>query len=215
MDLRRTAAAVMLAAVLRAAPAAAEKRECEILPPDVQGAAVYSGHSASRMCEAGLKPLWQGVPEGAAQVMRFTFSSGHALFWRSVTIIQLPDGSGRMEVVGGGFERRDVRSPWVDLRPVRRRLSPEALATLAVLAEQSGTFDHEVGTWDRLREANGDAILYLHCQTLELERANAGGYRFSSVNIGCNRPDKLMPLVDEVIRLGGIGMVRSNWAGYP
>jgi hypothetical protein len=214
MDLR-PAAALALAAACWAAAAAAAPKDCRILPPNVRESAVYAGFSENRMCKAGLKPLWPGVPDGAAQVMRFTFSSGHALFWRSVTITALPDGTGRLEVVGGGFERRDVRSPWVDLRPVRRRLSPEALATLTTLAEQSGTFDHEVGTWDRLRKANGDAILYLHCQTLELERADAAGYRFSSVNIGCNRPDKLMPLVDEVIRLGNIDMVRRNWAGYP
>ena len=211
MDLRRAAAVVLMAAC-GAVPAAA-KDDCQMLPPAVGEAQVYSGHSASRMCEAGLKPLWQGVPEGAAQVMRFTFSSGHALFWRSVTITQLPDGSGRMEVVGGGFERRDVRSPWVDLRPVRRRLSADALATLAALAQQSGTFDNAIGTWDE--RADGEARIFLHCQTLDMERADPAGYRFSSINIGCNRPAALMPLIDEVIRLADIGMVRRNWAGYP
>jgi len=211
MDLRRAAAAVLLAAC-GAAPAAAAEADCQMLPPAVSGAGVYSGYSESRMCAAGLKPLWQGVPDGAAQVMRFTFSSGHAFFWRSVAITALPDGSGRLEVVGGGFKRRDVRSLWVDLRPVRRRLSPEALAGLTALAEQSGTFDHAVGTWDQ--GPDGEEELFLHCQTLEMERVDAAGYRFSSVNIGCNQPQKLMPLVDEVIRLGGIGMVRGNWAGY-
>lgn len=209
MDLRR-AAALALAAACWAAPAAAEDN-CQMLPPSVREAGVNSGYSASWMCEAGLKPLWQGVPDGAAQVMRFTFSSGHALFWRSVTIIQLPDGSGRMEVVGGGFERRDVRSPWVDLRPVRRRLKADDIAALTALAEQSSAFDHEVGTW---HADDPPGTLYLHCQTLELERVDAAGYRFSSVNIGCKRPARLMPLVDEVIRLGGIAMVRGNWAGY-
>ncbi len=182
-------------------------------PPAVGGTAAYAGYSEGRMCEAGLKPLWQGLPEGAAQVMRFTFSSGHALFWRSVTITALPDGTGRIEVVGGGYGRRGVRSPWLDLKPVRRRLKADEMAALITLAEQSGTFDHEVGTWDR--RADGEVEIFLHCQTLELERADAAGYRFSSVNIGCNRPDRLMPLVDAVIRLGDIGMVRRNWAGYP
>lgn len=210
MDLRRAAALVALAACW-AAPAAAEKRECEILPPDVQGAAVYSGHSASRMCEAGLKPLWQGVPDGAQQVMRFTFTSGHVLFWRTVTITALPDGSGRLEVVGGGFQRRDVRSPWVDLKPKRRRLSRKSMAALNTLAEQSGTFDYEVGTW---HAGDPPDTIYVHCQTLELERVDPQGYRFSAINIGCLRPEKLMPLVDEVIRLADIGMVRGNWSAY-
>lgn len=211
MDLRRAAPLVLLAACW-AAPAAAGD-ECRMFPPALGETATYSGYSEGAMCKAGLKPLWQGVPEGAAQVMRFTFSSGHALFWRSVTITALPDGSGRLEVVGGGFERRDVRSPWIDLKPVRRRLKAEDMAALITLAEQSGTFAHDVGTWDR--RADGEVEIYLHCQLLELERADAAGYRFASVNIGCNRPDKLMPLVDEVIRLGDIGMVRRNWAGYP
>jgi hypothetical protein len=209
MDLRLAGSLALMAACW-AAPVLAED-ECQLFPPAVREAAVHAGLSENRMCEAGLKPLWQGVPDGATQVMRFTFSSGHALFWRSVTITALPDRSGRMEVVGGGYGRRGVRSPWVDLRPVRRRLSAEVLATLAALAERSGTFDHDVGTWDHPEEGG----VFLHCQTLELERADAAGYRFSSVNIGCNRPERLMPLIDEVIRLADIGMVRRNWAGYP
>jgi len=212
MDLRRAAAALVLAAACWAAPAVADN-DCRMMPPAVRDSLVYLGHSESRMCAAGLKPLWRGVPDGAAQVMRLTFSSGHGFFWRSVTITALPDGSGRMVVVGGGFKGRNVRSGWVDLRPVRRRLSPETLAALTALAEQSGTFDHATGTWDR--RADGEEEIFVHCQTLGMERADAAGYRFSSVNIGCNRPEKLMPLVDEVIRLGGIAMVRGNWAGYP
>ncbi|WP_086607355.1 hypothetical protein [Erythrobacter donghaensis] len=209
MDLRR-AAALALAAACWAAPAAAAD-DCEILPPQVRERAVYAGFSAKRMCEAGLKPLWQGLPDGAGQVMRFTFTSGHDLFWRSVTITARPDGSGYLEVVGGGFVRRDIRSPWVDLKPKRRRLSRKSMAALNTLAEQSGTFDYEVGTW---HAGDPPDTLYVHCQTLELERADAAGYRFSAVNIGCKRPEKLMPLVDEVIRLGGIGMVRGNWSAY-
>ena len=65
MDLRR-AAALALAAACWAAPAAAAPKDCRILPPNVRESAVYAGFSESRMCEAGLKPLWQGLPEGAA-----------------------------------------------------------------------------------------------------------------------------------------------------
>lgn len=214
MDLRRAAAVLMLAGVSLAAPsaaAAAAPSDCALLSPEVRAGSVYAGYSERQMCAAGLKPLWQGLPEGAERVLRFTFSSGHALFWRSVTITALPDGSGRLEVVGGGHKRRDVRSAWVDIRPIRRRLSAEALATLTALAEQSGTFDHAVGTWDQ--RADGTPRIYLHCQTLEMERADAAGYRFSSVNLGCNRPAKLMPLVDDVIRLADLEMVRGHWAG--
>lgn len=214
MDLKRAAAVLVLAGLSLAAPsaAAAATRDCALLPPEVRAGAIYAGYSESRMCAAGLKPLWHGLPGGVERVMRFTFSSGHALFWRSVTITALPDGRGRMEVVGGGHKRRDVRSSWVDIRPVRRRLSAETLTALTTLAEQSGTFDHAVGSWDQ--RAGGEGEIFLHCQTLDMERADAGGYRFSSVNLGCNRPAKLMPLVDEVIRLADIGMVRGNWSAY-
>lgn len=209
MGLRRAAPIALMAAGW-SAPAAAASEDCRIVPPAVREAAVYAGFSEKRMCKAGLAPLWQGVPEGAAQVLRFTFTSGHALFFRTVTITALADGSGVVEVVGGGHGQRGVRSAWVDLRPVRRRLTAGEVAAITALATQSGTFDHAVGSWDSAE----DGAIFLHCQILELELAGAAGYRFSSVNIGCNRPERLMPLVDAVIRLGDIGMVRGNWAGH-
>lgn len=210
MDLSRAAAGLVLAAACWAAPAAAESG-CDLLPAQVREKAVYAGFSEGKMCAAGLQPLWHGLPEGAEQVMRFTFSSGHALFWRSVTVTTLSDGTGRLEVVGGGHRRNSIRSPWVDIRPKRRRLSREDMARLTALAGQSGTFDFEVGTW---HADDPPDTLYLHCQTLELERADAAGYRFSSVNIGCRLPAALMPLVDEVIRQAEIAMVRTNWSPY-
>jgi hypothetical protein len=212
MDLKRGFALFAIIATGFAAPAAAQDADCNLLSPQVAQTPVYSGYSADRMCAAGLKPLWQGLPDGADRVMRFTFSSGHSLFWRSVTITRRPDGTGLLEVVGGGRRNHDARSAWIDLRPKRRKLSREQVATITALADQSGTFDFEVGTWDQ--SADGEVEIFLHCQTLDLEQADAAGYRFSSVNIGCNRPAKLMPLVDAVIRLADIGMVRRNWAGY-
>lgn len=205
--------AVLIAALL-AAPAMAQPNEakCELLPKNVREAAVYSGFSESRMCDAGLPPLWKGLPENTASVMRFTFSSGHSMFWRTVTITQLSDGSARLDVVGGDFARPDVRSPWRDLKPVRRTLSADELASVQKLASDAGAFEHEIGTWDKRPE--GSTEIFLHCQLLEMERVDSAGYRFSSVNIGCNRPSRLMPLVDAIIDRGGIAMVRGNWAGY-
>ncbi len=213
MDLRRGFALIAPIAAILGAPAAAQDSDCNLFPPPVTQAPVYSGYSASRMCAAGLKPLWQGLPDRADRVMRFTFSSGHSLFWRSVTITRRLDGTGMLEVVGGGRRNHDDRSAWIDLRPERHRLRREQVAALVALADQSGSFDYEVGTWDR--GADGETDIFLHCQTLEMEQADAAGYRFSSVNIGCNQPTRLMPLVDEVIRLADLDMVRSNWAGQP
>ncbi|HMT44283.1 MAG TPA: hypothetical protein PKA59_06990, partial [Chakrabartia sp.] len=66
------------------------------------------------------------------------------------------------------------------------------------LAVESGTFDFAAGSWDDMQE------VYVHCQLLEMERADASGYRYSSINIGCNQPKKLMPFVEHVMALAKI-----------
>jgi hypothetical protein len=206
--------AVMLLLLLGcfAAPSIASAKPCEIISPEVSASSAYSGFAESHMCKAGLPALWRGLPDKAISVMRFTFTSGHSMFFRTVTITELADGTGRLEVVGGGFVKHDVRTPWRDIKPVRRKLSAQGLAQLRSLAEQSGAFEHEIGTWDKMEY---DRAIFLHCQLLEMEHADVEGYRFSSVNIGCNRPNQLMPLVDAIIAQGRIDMVRKNWAGYP
>ena len=56
-------------------------------------------------------------------------------------------------------------------------LTSDDLARLDKLAEEAGAFEFERSSWD------GEG-LYLHCQTLDIERANPAGYRVSVVNIG-------------------------------
>ena len=211
MDLKRILATFAFASCGFAWTTPATAATCEIIPESVSQSDAYAGFSESRMCDAGLEPLWKGLPEGVASTMRFTFTSGHSMFFRTVTITEFSDGTGRLEVVGGGHVKRDVRTAWHDMRPLRRKLSVEDLTSIRTLAEQTGAFEHEIGTWDK---RDNDMEIFLHCQLLEMERADARDYRFSSVNIGCNRPNKLMPLVDEIIARGKIDMVRSNWAGY-
>jgi hypothetical protein len=53
--------------------------------------------------------------------------------------------------------------------------------------------------------------MYLHCEILEMERADTSGYRYSSVNISCNRPRKLEPLLDFVTGLVGLKMDRAAY----
>lgn len=208
----RALALILILLGCLAVPAAAAKKDCQIVSEEVRQSSAYSGYSQSRMCEAGLLPLWRGLPDKTASVMRFTFTSGHSMFFRTVTITEFTDGKARLEVVGGGFVKRDVRSPWQDMRRIRRKLSPDDLAEIRALADQTGAFEHEIGSWDQRPE--GSREIFLHCQLLEMERIDAQGYRFSSVNIGCNRPNRLMPLVDAIIERGKIGMVRNNWAGF-
>ncbi len=54
----------------------------------------------------------------------------------------------------------------------------------------------------------------MHCQTLDMERVNAAGYRVSVVNIGCNQPKKLTPFVDEVVRLAKMKATENRMLFY-
>lgn len=183
--------------------AAAQDTQCDILPEQVQRQTVYSGYSTSGLCAAGQGRLWNGLPTGTARITRFVFSDGHAAFFRYVTITEHEDGSAELET-GGAETPYGRRHDRVDRR--RFGLASGKVAELTQLIEAAGAFDFEVGSWD------GEEI-YLHCQLLEMERADSVGYRFSSVNIGCNRPQELMPLVAEVIRLAGIERVQAGWNG--
>lgn len=164
--------------------------QCNLLPSEVWASTAYAGWSQGLLCDAGQGPLWQGTPEGIARITRFTFTHGHASFFRYAVISERDDGRAWIEFGGGdrlgsGWEERETR---------RRDLSAQDLARFNALAEETGTFDHAVGTWD-----GGE--LYMHCELLEMERAEGEGYSFSSVNVGCNQPERLMPLVRHVMDL--------------
>ncbi|MEL1251486.1 hypothetical protein [Aurantiacibacter gilvus] len=168
--------------------------QCNLLPAEVWSSTAYAGWSQGQLCNAGQGPLWQGTPDGIARITRFTFTHGHASFFRYAVISERDDGRAWIEFGGGGYGEDGVRSGWEALEPHRRDLSAEDLARFNALAESTGTFEHSVGTWD-----GGE--LYMHCQLLEMERAEGSDYSFSSVNIGCNQPERLMPLVRHVMDL--------------
>ncbi len=164
--------------------------------PDKVIALPYGGWSDCALKEFGEKPIWKGLAKGTAQVMRFTFTEGHGSFFRVVTITQSKDGVATLKVDGdsrSGIRRR----PWQRMTVLRKTLSPADMAKLDELGLQTGVWEFDLGSWD------GDE-LYMHCQTLDIERANAAGYRYSSVNIGCNQPTKLMPLITEIAGLAGL-----------
>ncbi|WP_157219853.1 hypothetical protein [Flavisphingomonas formosensis] len=166
---------------------------CGTYPPTIYEMAVSAGWSACSLKEIGEKPLWHGLPDDTARIIRFVFTQGHGLFFRVVTITQKTDGSASLKV--SGTRRRDDGRTAEEPLVVRRiPLSPEAMARIIALGDRTGTWDFDVGSWD-------EEEIYLHCQLLEMEKADAEGYRYSSVNIGCNQPTKLMPLIDEVARL--------------
>ncbi len=197
---------ILCLAALLACPIAAtsakeaKEREqyCGMLPEGVTNSSVYAGWSACAMRKKGEKPLWKGLPPETRQIIRFVFTHGHDMFYRVITITEQSSGKAHIRV-SGTRNRDDYRLPEIPYAPRRKRLTPDVMTRINTLAEQAGVWDFEVGTWDKNKD--GDEEIFLHCQLLEMERTNAAGYRFSSVNIGCNQPKKLMPLVNEIVRL--------------
>jgi hypothetical protein len=177
-----------------AAAGAAESRACGTYSADVL-ASTYAGYSDCRLHDAGEKPLWRGLTKPRLkQQVRLVFTNGHFAYTRVINIEQRADGSG---VIRLRTLRHDADVGVVVASRRTRRVTAEDFATLNQLADASGVWAHAVGSWD------GDEI-FMHCQTLDMERVTAEGYRFSSVNIGCNKPEKLMPLIQFVTGLIGL-----------
>lgn len=185
----------ILALALSAAAAAEPEPEfCGIFPPDMP---FYGGWSGCDLKKLRQPALWQGLPKGAQQVIRLTFTDGHVFFWRSVTVTKLESGEGVLTVLGTSRPTR-IRPRMPERLHRTIKLTPADLDRIDQLAEAAGVFQFERGSWDRVGE---EEAIYMHCQTLDMERVNAAGYRVSVVNIGCSQPKKLMPFVDEVVRL--------------
>ncbi|QAY75613.1 hypothetical protein [Sphingosinicella sp. BN140058] len=181
-------------------PASAVGR-CGMFPAEVQDLP-YAGWSDCFLRGAGEKPLWKGmIGNRARQQVRFTFTDGHLRYVRVIDFIELADGTGRIErktILPAGdrtYKVEKKRARTVSLADVRR---------LNDLAATSDVWKFETGTWD------GEEI-FLHCQTLDMERTEPAGYRFSSVSISCNRPRKLEPLIEFVTSLAGL---KPDRAGY-
>lgn len=171
-------------------------QECGTYPQAVYEQTISAGWSDCDLKDVGEQPLWQNRLTQQSQVTRFVFTEGHGSFFRYVTITEFPDGTGELKTGGSDRGRRAHAAR-------RSRLSSQQISNLNLLGAQSGAWEFDIGSWD------GDEI-YLHCQFLEMEKANSGGYRYSSVNIGCNHPPKLMPLVFEVARLARLKIVNGG-----
>jgi hypothetical protein len=172
---------------------------CGMYPSEVQDS-LYSAYSGCLLHKLGEKPLWHGVAnKHHRQEIRFTFTEGHATYTRVIDFVEYLDGTGSIAVTSV-FRRPD---PWKVIRQRRIDLSATEVARLNELGDQSGTWGFPNGSWD------GDGW-YLHCETLDMERVNASGYRYSSVNISCNQPTKLMPLVEY---LTGLAKVKLSDSG--
>lgn len=171
----------------------AEEQGCGMYPEAVYSHVGGGGWSGCGVKAAGEKPIWKGLPPDTKQIMRFVFTEGHSSFFRVITVTEKFDGTSTIAVRGNeGRYNREVGD--IPARSWRKKLSAEEMKTIDQLGEKSGAWDFEIGSWD------GDDM-YVHCQFLEIERINAAGYRYSSVNIGCNQPKKLMPLINKIARL--------------
>lgn len=163
---------------------------CGTYPQAVYDKSISAGWSDCNLKKMGEVPLWNALPSTSKQIMRFVFTEGHVSFFRSVTITEKLDGTGELTFGGGDREKRP--------RVYRRlALTIDQISKLNSLAMQSDAWKFEIGSWD-------GSEIFMHCQLLEMEQSSAAGYRYSSVNIGCNHPAQLMPLIDEVVRLAGL-----------
>ncbi|HEY1605037.1 MAG TPA: hypothetical protein VGF77_05520 [Allosphingosinicella sp.] len=174
-----------------------EKDGCGMYPSDVFDEA-RAGWGDCRLRSAGESPLWKGLTmAGARRQVRFTFNEGHGRYTRVIDFVELADGSGEV--------RRETITPlpghWlrVDERH-HDRVSAEDVRRLNALADASGLWKFDVGTWNH----QDPDWLYFDCESLDMERIDAGGYRFSTVFISCSRPKKLVPLVDFLTGLAGL-----------
>lgn len=187
---------LILPLVWLAMPAtAAEKAEkppfCGMYPPGISDA-MYGGFSACNLREIGAKPLWTGLDPKYRQQMRFTYTNGQRPGFRVIDVVERTDGTGSVRVRESWWKPGDLD---VEVTAdTSYRVSAADIAKLNALGETATVWKFPVGTWDK------DEI-YLHCDTLDMERIDAVGYRFSSINISCNHPRLLMPFLEHMAKL--------------
>ena len=178
------------AALLIAVPVCAEAdRGCGTYPEEVDAL------SDCLLREVGDKPLWRGaLPNGVVKVFRFTFAEGYLAYTKVIDVTERANGKANIRLRTFRRERYGPRSL---VEQKSHRLSATELATIEQLGSSSGTWGERIGSWD------GNEI-YVHCETLDMERATRFTYSFASVNISCNQPKKLMPLVEYITGLVGL-----------
>lgn len=182
--------AIVVAFVLLAAPTGTSAEDkCGIYPDEV------SGISDCILRDAGDKPLWRGsLPRGTNQMIRFTFTEGHSLYTKVIDLTQWAGGKAAMRL---RTFRRERNGQIVLTKQRRLAISATDMETIDKLGSSSGTWEHRIGSWD------GDDI-YVHCETLDMERATQTAYSYATVSISCNQPTKLMPFVSFVTGLIGL-----------
>ena len=139
--------------------------------------------------------MWKGLKsDKLTRQSRFTFTDGHYRWLWTIRIDERANGKGRVEVTRIGrrqksWESMEVKRHW------HRNISREKMAKFNALSSEAGIFRFENGTWDDQDE------VFLHCITLAMEQISDEGFRYSNVNISCNRPKKLKATIEHVLDL--------------
>jgi len=186
---------LVFSALLVAKPTMADASDRCGMYPDVIYESAYAAYSDCRLKKVGEQPLWHGITStGFRQKIRFAFTEGHFAYTRVINFTELANQTGIIKVYTI-IATKEHKSKVIGRQ--RHEVSRRDIALLNTLGDQSGVWHFANGSWD-------DEEIYQHCQSLDMERINGEGYRFSSVQIGCNHPSKLMPFVDHLTKLAEI-----------
>lgn len=151
----------------------------------------YSGFSACTLRDIGEKPLWTGLNPKYRQQIRLTYTNGQKPGFRVIDFEERPDGTGSIRMQESWWKPGEEPVVSID---TSYRVSAADVATVNALSAQADAWKFAIGSWD------GDGM-YLHCDTLDMERVDATGYRYSSISISCNQPKRLMPFLAHMTRL--------------
>ena len=164
-----------------------------MLPPKIVKDNFYAGYGSCSLKEVREQALWKGLKSSKlVRQSRFTFTDGHMRWLWTIRVDERANGKGRVEVTKIGPRRKHSWTPMEVKRHWHRNLSRETMARFNELTAEAGIWKFENGTWDD-RES-----LYHHCMMLGMEQVTAEGFRYSHVNIGCNRPLKLKAPIEQI-----------------
>lgn len=148
---------------------------------------VPTDHSHCDLRRVGEKPLWPAlVRPNVFQQIRFCFSEGHSAYTKLIDFVEHSGGAAAIRL---RTARYDAKTGLTVSSQKSRRLTLTEVSTLNQLSLLSGAWKYRTGSWD------GPDDFFIHCETLDMERATPSTYSFSSVAISCNQPEKLMPFV--------------------
>ena len=163
---------------------------CGMYPPEISDTG-YGGFSSCQLKDLGEKPLWKGLNPKYRQQIRLTYTNGQQPGFRVIDFVERPDGTGRIRMRESWWAPGDEPEVTID---TSFWVSAADVAKINALGAESTAWQLPMSTWDRNE-------IYMHCDTLDMERIDAAGYRYSFINISCNQPKRLMPFLAHMAKL--------------